>query len=920
MRPLKLKLSAFGPYAGIVELDFDSLGASGLYLITGDTGAGKTTIFDAISFALFGEASGSNREPAMLRSKYAEAATPTEVELTFLYAGKTYRVKRNPEYMRPKSRGDGYTKQAADAELTLPNGKVISKLKDVNTGIREIIGLDREQFAQVAMIAQGDFLKLLLAGTRERQEIFRSIFNTNSYVLLQNRLKDAANSVWKQWNEAGQSIQQYIEGILCDPDSRYRSLTEKGRSGELPTADILLLLEKLLEEDDTAQQQLTQQLTALDEEMEAVVALLTHAGEVEKNKAVLLLCQRQQAEKSALLEQKKAVLEAEQRRQPEQDAIAHSISQLELSLPDYDELDKCTLLLRKQKTELKALQTDCERANGLRAVLNEEISRIRQERRELENAGMDKEKYLAQKARYADRRQQLEKLLSAIESLRRQQALLHTAQAEYLSAAQKAAQLQTAYEAKNRAFLDEQAGILASGLLAGTPCPVCGSTAHPAPAPLAEDAPTETAVKSARDAAEKSRTTAQSLSSKAGQLKGGVEAAEAAILSDLSALLEETQIDAGEGKARTMVQEIAGILVSLDRQILEAQKNEKRKAALDAALPEKETALANADGAYTEAREKMAALTASCEEMALHAAALSEKLPFENKSAALMQIRNLQNQLQTMRAALQNAQNGCVACDREVSALNARAEQLQDAISRAPQIDTEAHTQRRAELLQQKAAITALQKQIHTRITVNTTSRINIRSKAALLEELEGKLAWLRALSNTANGTISGKEKIMLETYIQTTYFDRIISRANVRLMKMTGGQYDLKRRKTAQNNVSQSGLELDVIDHYNGTERSVKTLSGGESFKASLALALGLSDEVQMSTGIRVDTLFVDEGFGSLDPESLEQAYRTLAGLTEGNRLVGIISHVADLKEKIDRQIIVTKEKSGGSRARLHI
>jgi exonuclease SbcC len=158
----------------------------------------------------------------------------------------------------------------------------------------------------------------------------------------------------------------------------------------------------------------------------------------------------------------------------------------------------------------------------------------------------------------------------------------------------------------------------------------------------------------------------------------------------------------------------------------------------------------------------------------------------------------------------------------------------------------------------------------------------------------------------------------MLETYIQTTYFDRIIARANVRLMKMSAGQYDLKRRKTADNMRSQSGLELDVIDHYNGTERSVKTLSGGESFKASLALALGLSDEVQMSTGIQLDTLFVDEGFGSLDPDSLNQAYNTLAGLTEGNRLVGIISHVAELKERIDRQIVVTKDKCGGSKANI--
>ena len=220
----------------------------------------------------------------------------------------------------------------------------------------------------------------------------------------------------------------------------------------------------------------------------------------------------------------------------------------------------------------------------------------------------------------------------------------------------------------------------------------------------------------------------------------------------------------------------------------------------------------------------------------------------------------------------------------------------------------------------QKAYILKEQKAVHTRITSNTSCRKNIQSKFAELSQLEEKQKWLRALSDTANGTIKGKEKIMLETYIQTTYFDRIVARANVRLMKMTGGQYDLKRRKTADTMRGQTGLELDVIDHYNGTERSVKTLSGGESFKASLALALGLSDEVQMSTGIQLDTLFVDEGFGSLDPESLNQAYNTLAGLTEGNRLVGIISHVAELKERIDKQIVVTKEKSGGSKAVINI
>ena len=256
MRPLKLTLSAFGPYAGRVELDFETLGTNGLYLITGDTGAGKTTIFDAISFALFGEASGSSREPGMLRSKYADPAMPTEVTLTFRYAGKAYTVTRNPDYMRPKSRGEGMTKQNANATLLLPDGNPITKPREVNAAIREILGIDREQFAQVAMIAQGDFLKLLLAETGERQKIFRNLFHTNLFVQLQESLSKQANKVKYQWEDVGNSIRQYMEGILCDEVSLHAEQVQLARKGELPVAEVLPLLTGLMEEDQEKQKNL----------------------------------------------------------------------------------------------------------------------------------------------------------------------------------------------------------------------------------------------------------------------------------------------------------------------------------------------------------------------------------------------------------------------------------------------------------------------------------------------------------------------------------------------------------------------------------------------------------------------------------------------------------------------------------------
>lgn len=475
MRPLKLKVSAFGPYAGVTEIDFEKLGTGGLYLITGDTGAGKTTIFDAITYALYGDPSGNNREVSMLRSKYADDSTPTEVELRFSYYGKEYTVKRNPEYERANKRGSGTTKQIANAEFIYPDGKVVTKIKDVDYAVKSVIGIDRNQFCQIAMIAQGDFLKLLLAPTKERMEIFRHIFKTELFSNLQERLKR--------------------------------------ESGALS--------------------------------------------------------------------------------------------------------DECTTIKIKE--------------------------------------------------------------------------------------------------------------------------------------------------------------------------------------------------------------------------------------------------------------------------------------------------------------AIDSAQRKLNECEKELASLASAKEEIRKRLDDAVDINLEQEAARQSRMDSQLKEIEKEEKTVHSRISVNRKSLENIKMKSGDLIAAEHKYSWVKALSNTANGNISGKEKIMLETYIQMNYFDRIIARANSRLMIMTDGQYDLVRRKETLTKQGQSGLDLDVIDHYNGSRRSVKTLSGGESFKASLALALGLSDEIQTSAGgIKLDTMFVDEGFGSLDEDSLSQAMKALTSLADNNRLVGIISHVGELKQKIDKQIIVTKDKSGGSQAEI--
>ena len=918
MRPIKLTLSAFGPYARQVELDFEQLGNSGLYLITGDTGAGKTTLFDAISFALFGEASGDNREPAMLRSKYADPQAPTLVELRFRYAGQEYTVTRNPEYLRPKGRGEGMTKQAADARLTYPDGHVLTKPREVNAAVRDILGLDREQFAQVAMIAQGDFLKLLLADTRDRQKIFRGIFHTDLYVVLQDQLFRASASVRNQWEDALASIRQYISGIQGASDSPHAEQLLRAKTGELPIGEANSLLEAVLSEDQQAQKQLEAELAAAEAELVETISLLSKAETRQKAQASLeakLVLRETQSED---LERLTAELAVQQGREPEQEALSEKITVLDLSLPDYDRLD--TL-----QSEWKAAQADLSRAEASAAAARKaqeslavEINRMKSQRKALEAVAAERERLLRSQEETLRQRDALRELMAGISDLHSREELLREAQDTYLLARQEAERLRQRYDELNRAFLDEQAGILARNLEPGTACPVCGSTVHPLPAVMAAGAPTEDAVKRARTAYEKAARAAENASAAAAREKGKAAGIRERIQAELHSLLGDMEISQAEESARNQIGKLEDNLASLALQTAQTEKLAKQRDALDRDIPEKEARLAASEAAITSAREQIAARSASLQAWTRQQDDLKRKLPFGSKSAALAERRTLSDARSALRTALEQAARRCAECRETLTGLDASIDQLRRQLEEEPENDADVLEARKHALTCRKTDALTKLKELHARLRANQYAREKLKGKTGELEELEEKQKWMKALSDTASGTVRGKERIALETYIQTTYFDRIVARANVRLMKMTGGQYDLKRRKTADNIKSQSGLELDVIDHYNGTERSVKTLSGGESFQASLALALGLSDEVQSSTGIHLDTLFVDEGFGSLDPEALNQAYAALAGLTEGSRLVGIISHVAELKEKIDKQILVTKDKSGGSDARI--
>ena len=920
MRPLKLKISGFGPYAGTQELDFTVLGTGGLYLITGDTGAGKTTIFDAITFALFGEASGNSREPGMLRSKYAKPEDPTGVELTFAYDGKEYTVKRSPEYERAKKSGNGFTKQLAEAQLTYPDGRIITKQREVDKAVGEIIGLTREQFSQVSMISQGDFRKLLQADTKERQKIFRDIFGTGYYVTLQNRLNDEAADLHRKLSGAEASRQQYISGITCNEDSLLFLDVKRARDGGMLTADVMELLGKLLAEDKKTQDGLAAKLAEVETRLEQTNAQLTQAAAYTKAKNTLAEQQAKETQTLAALETAKAALEAAQATIPEQETLGKQIAEIDLLLPSYDELTTKTADLRKKQKDLGTAQNAEKTAQESIFALTGEITAMKAERKGLDTVSAEKEKLTGEKQRLTEEKKKLQAFTQSLGILDTQRKQLAKKQEDYRKADAQSTNKRQVYEALNKAFLDEQAGILAVGLAAGIPCPVCGSTEHPCLAVMSENAPTEEAVKQAKEAYETAQNRTNNASAAASAQRGVVSANEEKLRQEAEVLLPGIKFEEVHPGVEDRVFRQARQIAALDEQITMLEAREARREKLDEQIPEKENALAAARDTQTQAREQCAALATAIDETQKQIAGLQEKLRFADKAEAQAQKTALQKKLADLKNALAHAQTDNNTAKEALAGIRSAIQQLQAQLAEGCEIETEALEEEKAALTEQKKEIADRQKELHARLTTNEKAQTNIAAKAEEMARLEEKYAWVRALSDTANGKISGKDKIMLETYIQTTYFDRILQRANLRLLKMSGGQYDLKRRRKAENMRGQSGLELDIVDHVNGTERSVNTLSGGEAFLASLALALGLSDEVQMSTGIKLDTLFVDEGFGSLDSESLNKAYNTLAGLTEGNRLVGIISHVAELKERIDRQIVVIKQKTGGSSAAIVI
>ena len=921
MRPVLLKFSAFGPYAGETVVDLERLGSRGLYLITGDTGAGKTTIFDAITFALYGAASGDNREATMLRSKYADPKTPTYVELTFLYAGKRYTVRRNPEYERPALRGGGMTTQKADAELTFPDGRVIAKLKDVNSAVIDILGLDRNQFTQIAMIAQGDFLKLLLAETKERQAIFRKIFKTKNYQVFQDKLREHSVKLSRAYGETQRSAGQYVQDILCDDDSSYSLELERAKRQELPLSEVPGMIRAILADDQGRQKQSEDESAAWTKRLTAVNASLTRAGEQDKVKRSLDLAVKKLDQQRPQLETFSKRLEEAQKRQPEIAGLEKQCAGIETELSDYQERDKISKELDRMVGQKAESEKRLAVSTRSLALLTDALKTAKEERKTLENVGAEHEKRIAEEKERVKVLKTLENLRLDLQEHDKRVADYEKAKKIYERDREKAAQAACNFEEMNRAFLDEQAGVLAVTLEQGVPCPVCGSCDHPHPAQKSARAPGEAELKEAKEIANKAEKKAEASSRAAGE-KGGIVKTSA---DNLSARIEELlgpqPLDRVKEPLGERIAEEEKRLDECRTALKTEQTRISRREKLDREIPGQEEKVEALNKDIQKANERIATDIERCKGLAEKKAIFDKKLHFKSEKEALAVLSQLRNGQETIRCSIEEAQKARDRTAKEIALNEGSVRELREQVEHAEKIDVEGLTAERDGLEAKLKQTVELQKILHSRISANSRILNSLDQTLKESSKLEALWRWGTALSETANGTLSGKTKIMLETYVQMTYFDRIIARANTRFMIMSNGQYELKRREEEKSRQGQTGLDLDVVDHYNGTLRDVKTLSGGESFKASLSLALGLSEEIQAAAGgIRLDSMFVDEGFGSLDEDSLQQAIRALSDLTEGNRLVGIISHVAELKERIGKQIVVTKERSGGSRIEIRV
>jgi len=923
MKPLKLTMSAFGSYAGKNVIDFTGQ-QQGIFLITGDTGAGKTTIFDAITYALYNQTSGGERNGNMMRSQYAQPETETYVELEFLYRGQTYRVRRNPDYKITKTLKNGKIREQKvphSVELTLPDGTVFPEKKNATDAkIIEILGLTADQFSQIVMIAQGDFLKLLYTKSDERKMIFSKLFRTDIYWKIQENLRRKSMEMDERIQENDRAFEQEKSRIILLPESE-----------ELPLDELVERLRERLK-DALKEQNLrranVEELNKKITKYEEINKLFVSLEKIRQNGKELEARQAESKERRQQIENaRKAdkVLVAEQqnlRQQQEVEQSAQAIAKMTETLANDQEMFE-TLKTQQQEAEAKQKREAADIQKKMLALeqsfpsyeaLQNARSEEQQAKKVWEDLGkISEESFHKKKAGIAALKEQQKRQEQVVEQTKKNW------EQTSLSASESAKHYEHMYEA----FLKEQAGILAENLSAGCPCPVCGSTVHPDPAKLSDHAVTELEVEQAkktRAAAEEKRDLAyaafEAEKTEKQKLAQAVEKEEADfVLAQTIAKQQRKEAEQNYVSLQKIAEQIREKLVypslaeakkqyaAMQKALEAAEQEIERKRQKVSELAEAMNTLKGQKLAEEENQKTSKKLAAKTEK---EYAKLLEKSGFVSEETYHLAILP-----ERSRSKLEREEK-----EYESQCLRQQSEQklLEKQVSGKTYTDT---TELNEQLKAEKQALKEAEKTYMELHTAYENDRSVLQNCAVYLEKgkkLESEDQVIKSLSKTANGRLSGSAKIDFETYIQRQYFKQIIHEANKRLLTMSNHQFILKLKEEASTGrKTNEGLDLSVYSLVTDSERDVKTLSGGESFLAALAMALGLSDIVERSAGaIHPDMMFIDEGFGSLDARSRQQAIEVLAELAGDSRMVGIISHVTELKEQIDRKLVVSRTDKG--------
>lgn len=923
MKPLKLTMSAFGSYAGKNVIDFTGQ-QQGIFLITGDTGAGKTTIFDAITYALYNQTSGGERNGNMMRSQYAQPETETYVELEFLYRGQTYRVRRNPDYKITKTLKNGKIREQKvphSVELTLPDGTVFPEKKNATDAkIIEILGLTADQFSQIVMIAQGDFLKLLYTKSDERKMIFSKLFRTDIYWKIQENLRRKSMEMDERIQENDRAFEQEKSRIIPLPESE-----------ELPLDELVERLRERLKDAVKEQnlrranvEELNKKITKYEEINKLFVSLekIRQTGKELEARQAESKERRQQIENARKADK---VLVAEQqnlRQQQEVEQSAQAIAKMTETLANDQEmfeslktqLQEVEAIKKREAADLQKKMLALEQSFPSYEALQNARSEEQQAKKVWEDLGKTSEESFHKK----------EAGIAALkEQQKQQEQVVEQTKKNWEQTSLSASESAKHYEHMYEAFLKEQAGILAENLSAGCPCPVCGSTVHPDPAKLSDHAVTELEVEQAkktRAAAEEKRDMAyaafEAEKTEKQKLAQAVEKEEADfVLAQTIAKQQRKEAEQNYVSLQKIAEQIREKLVypslaeakkqyaAMQKALEAAEQEIERKRQKVSELAEAMNTLKGQKLAEEENQKTAKKLAAKTEK---EYAKLLEKSGFVSEETYHLAILP-----ERSRSKLEREEK-----EYESQCLRQQSEQklLEKQVSGKTYTDT---TELNEQLKAEKQALKEAEKTYMELHTAYENDRSVLQNCAVYLEKgkkLESEDQVIKSLSKTANGRLSGSAKIDFETYIQRQYFKQIIHEANKRLLTMSNHQFILKLKEEANTGrKTNEGLDLSVYSLVTDSERDVKTLSGGESFLAALAMALGLSDIVERSAGaIHPDMMFIDEGFGSLDAQSRQQAIEVLGELAGDSRMVGIISHVTELKEQIDRKLVVSRTDKG--------